>query len=82
MLLVAPDGARAACRSARPDASVLAVPDAWQRAVEALIASTGEPSHPWSCRGGVVGTRMTETGARLRVQAADDAAVERSVAVP
>ncbi|MDI1446018.1 hypothetical protein [Polyangium sp. 6x1] len=42
------------CTPARPGANVSAQPEAWRRAVEALVEATGAPGQPWSCVGGEV----------------------------
>jgi hypothetical protein len=72
--------AEAECKSARTAPSIATLPKPWHAAVDALIRSTAEPGHPWSCSGGTIDLELVAKGAVLRVARDGEATVARQVA--
>lgn len=70
------------CVGARSGDTVAALPRVWREAVAALIHSTSEPGHPWSCAGGTIDLTLEASGAILRVERPGDSEVSRAVALP
>ncbi len=70
------------CTPVRVGPSVAAQPEAWRRAVEALVQSTATVGLPWACAGGQVDLVAGETGAMLTVTDASGHAITRPVANP
>lgn len=70
------------CPPVRRGAAVDGFSAEWRAAVAALVASTAEPGHPWSCSGGSI--ELVRDGDRvlLRVSREGEAPVMRSVASP
>lgn len=74
--------ARAQCTAARVVGRTEMLSEAWRAAVDALVRSTAEPAHPWSCGGGTVELALEADGGRLTVARAGAEPVTRRVASP
>lgn len=77
-----PARALAACEGARLGGPEGDVPEAWRRALVALMESTETPGAPWSCVPAVVWLELHGAGATLIVQPRDAGAVRREVDEP
>lgn len=77
-----PPAGDAPCAPARLGPNVAAQPEAWRRAVEALVAETAAPGQPWSCVGGEVDLVATEGAATLAVEDAEGHTITREVTSP
>lgn len=56
--------------------------DRWQASLDALVQSTSEPGHPWSCAGGTITLELGERDAILTVSRPGEATVRRHVSEP
>lgn len=70
------------CTPARAGAHVAEQPEAWRRAVEALLASSASPDQPWSCVGGEVDLVVGGSSAQLTVVDAEGHRVSREITSP
>jgi hypothetical protein len=82
VLAVSAHVAAGTCTPVRVGPHVMAQPEAWRHAVEALIRSTAEDGLPWSCGGGEVDLVVRPEGATLTVTDATGHAIAREVATP
>ena len=74
--------AGAPCEKVKAGPHVAAQPEAWRRAVEALVASTATPGLPWSCAGGEIDLVARGESAEITVTTAEGAVITREVAMP
>lgn len=77
---LAPITAHAECPSTRVDSKPLA--REWQAALDALVQSTSEPGHPWSCAGGTISVEVGESDVELSVTRPGESVVRRRVSEP
>ena len=74
--------AGAPCEKVKAGPHVAAQPEAWRRAVEALVASTATPGLPWSCAGGEIDLVVRGESGEITVTTAEGAVITREVAMP
>ncbi len=80
--VASPALAASACAPATAEADVKDAPEPWRAAVEALVRSTTQAGHPWSCGGGTVGLRVRGDAVTLIVVREGEEPIERDLPLP
>jgi len=81
-LLLASEGRALGCRPVQVRRPVAELPAAWQQALDALVAASGDAAQPWGCSGGQASLRMSGEGAVLSVERPGAAPMSRPLSGP